>query len=116
MKIFHNDLIDMTNKHQSEMKIMDDNISAMIQNLSAENSKTDNHEEQFTKISSKFSDYEDCIDKMSINETHIQTLSRQIKNTSSKTEKHDEKSQRYHTNSQIIEYRLNQLSIKYTQI
>ena len=110
MKIFHNDLIDMTNKHQSEMKIMDDNISAMIQNLSAENSKTDNHEEQFTKISSKFSDYEDCIDKMSINETHIQTLSRQITNTSSKTDNNEVKLTEFMSKFSDYEIRLDKLS------
>ena len=41
----HNDLIDMKNKHKSEMKTMYENISHMLQNLIAEISNTENNEE-----------------------------------------------------------------------
>ena len=47
-----NALIDTTNKHQSDTKTINDNISDMIQNLTAENSKTDKHKEKITEISS----------------------------------------------------------------
>ena len=56
-------------------------------------SKTDKHEERFTKISSKLSNYEDRLKKLSIKDTKIQPLSLQIKkltDTSSNTDKHEE--------------------------
>ena len=43
-------LTDMTNKHQSEIKTMNDNIFDMVQKITATNSKTDKHEEQLTEI------------------------------------------------------------------
>ena len=48
----------MTDKHHSEMKIKNENISTMLQNLTAKNTKTEKHEEQLTDISSKLSNYE----------------------------------------------------------
>ena len=39
-----NAFIYMTNKHQSDIKTINDNISAIIQNLIAKNSKTAKHE------------------------------------------------------------------------
>ena len=71
-------LTDVNNKHQSEMKTMNDNISATLQILTAANSNTANHEEQFTEISSKLSDYEDRINKLSIKDTGIHPLSLHI--------------------------------------
>ena len=85
-------LTDMTNKHQSEIKTTKDNISDILQNLTATNSKTDNHEEKFIDISSKLSKYEDRLKKLSIKDTHIQTLYLQITkliDTSPKTDKNE---------------------------
>ena len=62
-------LTDMTNKHQSEIKTMNDNISAMLQNLTAANSKTYKHKEKFTEMSSKISKYEDLLEKLVIKDT-----------------------------------------------
>ena len=86
-----NALIDMTNEHQSDTKTVNDNISDMLQKLTAANYKKSKHEEQFTDISSKLSYYEDRLNKMSIKDTYIQTLSLQIINTSPKTYRHEEK-------------------------
>ena len=89
----NDNILDVNNKHQSDMKTMNDNITTMLQNLTAANSKTDNHEEQFTEISSKLSYYEDRLDKMSSKYTQIHPLSLHITKlpyTSSKTDKHEE--------------------------
>ena len=43
-----NALIEMTNKHQSDIKTINNNITDFLQKLAAENSKTYKHEEQPT--------------------------------------------------------------------
>ena len=70
---------------------MNDNISDMLQKLTATSSKTDKHEEQLTDISSKLSRYEDRPKKLSIKDTRIHPFPLQITkliDTSSNTDKH----------------------------
>ena len=93
IQTMNDNILDVNNKHQSDMKTMNDNITTMLQNLTAANSKTANHEEQFTEISYKLSDYEDRLDKMSIKDTQIHPLSihiTKITDKSSKTDKHED--------------------------
>ena len=82
---------DMNDKHNYDMKTMNDNISDMLQNSTDTSSKADKHEEQITEVSSKLSKYEDRLKKLSIKDTHIQPLSLQITkiiDISSMTDKH----------------------------
>ena len=74
----------MTDKHHSDMKTLNEHISAILKNLTDTSFKTDKHEEQLTDISSKLSKYEDRLNKMSIKETQIQPLSLHITKCSSK--------------------------------
>ena len=88
-----NALIDMTNEYQSDTKTVNDNISDMLQKLTAANYKKSKHEEQFTDISSKLSYYEYRHEKLIIKDTQIHPLSLQItklRDTSSKKENHEE--------------------------
>ena len=50
----------------------------MLAKLIDKSSNADNHEEQLIEISSKLSNYEDLIYKLSIKDTHIHPLSLQI--------------------------------------
>ena len=89
----NDNIVKMTNNHQSEMKIMNENITTMLKNFTAENSKTAKHEEQFRDISSKLSYYKYDIDKLSIKYTQILPFSlpdHKIIDTSSKTDKDEE--------------------------
>ena len=70
----HNDIKTMTDKHHSDMKTMNYNISFMLTKLTDTNSKTENQEEQLRDMSSKISKYEDHLDKLSIKKTRIQPL------------------------------------------
>ena len=100
----------MTKKDQSEMKIMNDNISSMLQNLTAKNSKTDKHDDQITEISPKLSYYEYHLDKLRIKDTQIYPLSLQITNTSFKTDKHEVQITEFISKLSDYETRLNKLS------
>ena len=65
----------MTDKHHSDMKTLNEQISVMFTKLTDKSSKIDNQEEKLTDISSKLSIYEERIYELSIKETHIQPLS-----------------------------------------
>ena len=84
---------------------MNDNITDMLQNLIATNSKTENHEEQLTEISSKLSNYEDRLEKTSIKEKQIHPFSLHMKNLQMKVPiqtSTKKKSQRYYPNYQTM--------------
>ena len=56
----------MTEKHQSDMKTLNEHISTMLTKLTNTSSKIDKQGEQLTDISFKLSTYEDRLDKNSI--------------------------------------------------
>ena len=95
----------MTDKYHSDMKTINYNISDMLQNLTAINSKTYKHEEKIKEILYKLSNYEDRLKKLSIKDTQIQPFSLHIKkriDTSYKTDKNEEKSHKLHPKSQLM--------------
>ena len=68
----------MTDKHHSDMKTLNDQISSMLTKLTNTSSKSDKQEEKLTENSSQLSTYEDRLEKLSIKETQIHPLSLQI--------------------------------------
>ena len=72
--------------------------------------KKDKQEETITYISSKISNYKDCLKKMSINKTQLHPLALQIKN------KQDDKTTDISSKISTYEDRLEKTSIKKTQL
>ena len=69
-----NDIKYMSDKHNSDMKSLNEHIYAMLEKYTDTSSKTENQEEQLTDISYKQSAFEDRLEKLSINETQMQPL------------------------------------------
>ena len=65
-------------KNHSDMKTLNEHISAMLAKLIDTSSNTDNHEKQLIEISSKLSNYEDLLEKLSIKYKQIHPLSLHI--------------------------------------
>ena len=93
---------------------MNENISFMIQKLTATSSKTSNHEGQLTEISSKLSNYEYRLTKLRTKDTQIQQLSlhtTKLVDTSSNTDNHEEQLTEITSKFSAYETRLEKLSI-----
>ena len=61
-----NDIKSMTEKHHYDMKTLNDHIYAMLTKVTDTSSKIYKQEEELIEISSKLSNYEDLLKRMSI--------------------------------------------------